>query len=84
MSPLARAVDRVFWAYQKVSAGTSPRCRFDPTCSQYGREAVATHGAFRGLWFALRRIGRCHPWGGQGYDPVPTSGPASSPSSPRN
>ena len=46
-------------------------CRFEPSCSAYAIEAVRTHGAARGLWFAARRVGRCHPWGGHGFDPVP-------------
>ncbi len=49
-------------------------CRFDPSCSNYAIEALQTHGVFRGGWLALRRIGRCHPWGGSGYDPVPETG----------
>ena len=48
-----------------------PRCRYQPTCSQYAIEAVQKHGALKGGWLALRRIGRCHPWGSSGYDPVP-------------
>jgi len=51
-------------------------CRFQPTCSHYVIEAVETHGALRGLWLGLKRLGRCHPWGGSGFDPVP---PASFP-----
>lgn len=48
-----------------------PSCRFTPTCSQYAIVAIRRHGPFKGLWLALRRLSRCHPWGGSGYDPVP-------------
>lgn len=48
-----------------------PACRFYPTCSNYAYEAVEKYGVRRGVWLGLRRIVRCHPWGGQGYDPVP-------------
>ena len=45
-------------------------CRFQPTCSQYAIDAIRRHGVGRGLWLAVRRLGRCHPFGGCGYDPV--------------
>lgn len=58
--------------YQRcISPLTPPSCRFTPTCSQYAVEALRKHGPVRGLYLAIRRILRCHPWGGQGYDPVP-------------
>jgi hypothetical protein len=49
-------------------------CRFEPTCSHYAHEAITKHGAFRGSWLALRRLSRCRPGGGLGYDPVPERG----------
>ena len=54
-----------------ISPLKPPSCRFIPTCSQYALEALRKYGPFKGSWLALRRILRCHPWGGSGYDPVP-------------
>lgn len=51
--------------------GPAGGCRFEPTCSQYFLEAVEMHGAFKGSWLGVKRLLRCHPWGGHGYDPVP-------------
>jgi putative membrane protein insertion efficiency factor len=51
-------------------------CRFQPTCSAYALEAIERHGAGRGLWLALRRFSRCHPWGSAGFDAVPIESPA--------
>jgi putative membrane protein insertion efficiency factor len=59
-------------AYQLlVSPVLPPSCRFLPSCSDYAREAILRHGARRGLVLAIRRLARCHPWGGSGWDPVP-------------
>lgn len=54
-----------------ISPVTPPSCRFTPTCSQYAIEALEGHGLLRGIGLTVRRLLRCHPWGGEGYDPVP-------------
>ncbi len=60
--------------YQTLISPLFPStCRYNPTCSHYSIEALKTHGLFRGTWLAIKRIGSCHPWGGNGYDPVPPS-----------
>lgn len=59
-------------AYQRViSPFTPPACRFNPTCSHYAAEAITRHGACKGGWLTIKRLARCHPWGGSGDDPVP-------------
>ena len=58
-------------AYRFARSGAPPACRYEPTCSAYALGALERHGARRGVWLTLRRLGRCHPWGGFGYDPVP-------------
>jgi putative membrane protein insertion efficiency factor len=54
-----------------ISPWLGPSCRFTPTCSHYAAEALKKYGLVKGLWLAVKRISRCHPWGGSGYDPVP-------------
>lgn len=59
-------------AYQLLlSPMLGASCRYTPTCSQYAIEAIRKYGPFKGGWLAIRRIARCHPWGGHGHDPVP-------------
>ena len=61
-----------------ISPLTPAACRYQPTCSEYALRAVESHGPVRGLWLATRRILRCHPFGGRGWDPVPSAGPPES------
>lgn len=61
----------IYFYRRCISPLTPPMCRFTPTCSQYALEALRRHGPFKGTYLAIRRILRCHPWGGGGYDPVP-------------
>ncbi|RJE78901.1 membrane protein insertion efficiency factor YidD [Paracoccus sp. JM45] len=69
---MARIVALPVRAYRLLaSPWVGHGCRFQPTCSAYALLALEQHGALRGTWLILRRIGRCHPWGGRGYDPVP-------------
>ena len=72
MSPVAHVLWGVVRGYQLLlSPLLPPACRFEPSCSRYALEALTVHGALRGGWLTLRRLLRCHPWGGMGYDPVP-------------
>ena len=64
-------------AYQRAFAGRPSPCRFFPSCSEYSREAIETHGAARGLWLTVRRLLRCRPFGPSGFDPVPSVPPTS-------
>ncbi|WP_411837528.1 membrane protein insertion efficiency factor YidD [Paracoccus sp. ME4] len=76
MSPLARLFALPVRGYRLIaSPWVGHACRFQPTCSAYALDALARHGALRGGWLVLRRLGRCHPWGGHGYDPVPGADP---------
>ncbi|MEM9062174.1 MAG: membrane protein insertion efficiency factor YidD [Pseudomonadota bacterium] len=72
MSILARIIALPIRFYRLVgSPWVGRNCRFAPTCSEYALQALERHGALRGSWLTIRRIGRCHPCGGSGYDPVP-------------
>jgi len=68
---VSAALIRIIGLYQAFRAGRASPCRYWPTCSEYAAEAVERHGAARGSLLALRRVLRCHPWGGHGFDPVP-------------
>jgi putative membrane protein insertion efficiency factor len=72
MTYAARAIVALIRFYRRaVSSHLGPRCRFDPSCSEYTAGAVTRHGALRGLYLGVRRIARCHPWGRGGVDEVP-------------
>lgn len=62
-----------------VSPYLAMSCRYHPTCSAYARQALLRHGPLAGGWVALRRVARCHPWGGSGHDPVPDAPPRAAP-----
>jgi len=81
MNPLQWILIKLIRGYQLFLSpvknalfGPSAKCRFTPTCSQYGLEAVRIHGVFKGGWLAFRRLLRCNPWGPFGPDPVPRKG----------
>ena len=74
----ARVLEGLVVIYQRALSplvhalgGPGAGCRFSPTCSDYAREALRTHGALLGTWLAIKRIARCHPWNPGGIDPVP-------------
>ncbi len=67
----ARAMLRTINLYQRLTVHRSSPCRYIPSCSSYAQEAIETHGAGRGAWLTARRLSRCHPLGGHGFDPVP-------------
>ncbi|CAN5729309.1 MAG: membrane protein insertion efficiency factor YidD [Iamia sp.] len=73
---LTRVLLALIRSYQAARAGRPSPCRFHPSCSSYAAEALEAHGAVRGSWLAVRRIGRCRPFGGKGWDPVPDACPA--------
>jgi len=69
---LAKPLLGLVWLYRyAISPLLGANCRFQPSCSEYAAEALRRYGGFKGGWLMLKRIGRCHPWGGSGYDPVP-------------
>lgn len=72
VSPAARALRGMIRAYQAWSHRRPAHCRFEPSCSHYAYDAISAYGAARGSWLAARRLARCRPGGGLGYDPVPS------------
>ncbi|MBJ7257355.1 MAG: membrane protein insertion efficiency factor YidD [Akkermansiaceae bacterium] len=70
---LIRFYQRIISPMLKIAAGPAAGCRYTPSCSHYFLQAVEAHGPFLGSWYGICRIFRCHPWGGCGYDPVPSS-----------
>lgn len=77
MTPLAHILALPVRAYRLFfSPWVGFNCRYQPTCSAYALEAFEKHGGLKGAWLTARRIGRCHPFGGDGYDPVPDTSPA--------
>src|SRR5262245_39350884 len=76
--PVALALLGLIRLYQlTISAVLGRRCRYLPTCSDYAAEAIKLHGPCAGFWLGLARVSRCHPWGGEGFDPVPADFPSS-------
>ena len=76
MNPLSKSLSFLLslpiWFYRgAISPHLPDSCRYTPTCSAYALEALRRHGPLKGMWLSVKRICRCHPWGGSGYDPVP-------------
>jgi putative membrane protein insertion efficiency factor len=70
----ARLAARLVWVYQVgLRPMLPPACRFEPSCSEYSRRVLLTHGLTSGAWLSIRRIARCHPWHPGGYDPPPAA-----------
>ncbi len=85
MALIKRALLGLIRAYQYTAPVRTPRCRYLPTCSEYAAEAIERFGPLKGSWLALRRLGRCHPLGSHGLDPVPVlDDGTSAPTSPSN
>ena len=85
MNLYERTVRTALRAYKlTLSPLIGRQCRYQPSCSDYAAQALINHGPWRGAWFAGRRLCRCHPWGGSGYDPPPPPRAASSKASARN
>lgn len=69
---VARVMIAMLRGYKRwISPALPPACRYTPTCSEYAMQAIEKYGAAKGGWLGFRRLMRCHPWGGKGYDPVP-------------
>ncbi|MDR0971485.1 MAG: membrane protein insertion efficiency factor YidD [Bacteroidales bacterium] len=72
LKPIEYIFLAIIWLYRTaISPHTPSVCRFSPSCSQYAFEAIKKYGPLKGGYLAIKRIFRCHPWGGKGYDPVP-------------
>jgi hypothetical protein len=75
MGVAARIAHLAVRVYQRATARRPSPCRYVPSCSNYALDAYEQHGFWRGTWLAVRRLARCHPWGGHGWDPVPPPPP---------
>ena len=71
-SPIKRILIGFINFYRAFPRNRTPVCRFIPTCSEYAYDSINIHGSLKGSFLSLRRVGRCHPWGGKGFDPVPS------------